>query len=158
MFGQNRLWWNSFSLQWKCLEHLGNCGKWHLETSSYSFPHVTQWCVLAVYLSTCIHDRPLRKTSPHITTFPLNFTLAVESSLLLQVYTAVTESVLTSSTTNWYSSMDSHTCKKKLRHIVSKSSKIIGTHFPFSWITNTQSKEQKSFSSCLHIILADLAL
>lgn len=53
----------------------------------------------------------------------------VKMNLLLQFYTAIIESVLTSSLIVWYGSLDSHS-HKKLQHIVNKSSKINGTSLP----------------------------
>ena len=49
----------------------------------------------------------------------------VKQSLLLQFYTAIIESILTSSVTVWYSSLDSQS-RKQLQRIVKKASKIIG--------------------------------
>lgn len=53
----------------------------------------------------------------------------VKQNLLLQFYTAIIESILTSSITVWYGSTDSNS-RKKLQRIVKKSSKIIGTPLP----------------------------
>lgn len=53
----------------------------------------------------------------------------VRKHLLIRFYTAIIQSMLTSSITVWYSSLDTHS-RNKLQRIVNKASKIICTPLP----------------------------
>lgn len=53
----------------------------------------------------------------------------IKHQLLVLFYSAIIESIITSSITVWYGSTDSQT-KKKLQQIVNKASKIIGKPLP----------------------------
>lgn len=54
---------------------------------------------------------------------------SVRKHLLIRCYTAIIQSMLTSSITVWYSSLDTHS-RNKLQRIVNKASKIISTPLP----------------------------
>ena len=53
----------------------------------------------------------------------------VRHNILLQFYTAIIESILTSSIIVWYGNLDSHS-RTKLQRIIHKSSKITGHSLP----------------------------
>ena len=83
-------------------------------------------CEICVYVHESIHyifvtidellcdyrlGTQMEQTTDHITKKRL-FLTQLKKSLLRQFYTAITESMLTSSITVWYGSMDRHTRKK----------------------------------------------